>query len=404
MSHFMVEITTLGIFSIKINSVTISDSLKKTSRLIYLLNLLIVNANKPMSTSLICDILWKDNDHSDHKALQNLIYRLRNIFTACNEQDCIIYSNNTYMLTPGPNWKIDSHLMEDYYNKAKKDDLTLKAKIELLEKAADLYGGEHILNLIGDNSTYFAAINRYELIYTEIVNMLSDLYSERKEYDKIIHLCYRGIQFKHLQESFYLRIAKSMNTKGEFLQALKLLDDYIDALDREMGVTASKEIFDTYSEISRSVKDINSERLLGDIAEVNPLSKTLLCSRSMFKDFYMYEVRQLSRRKKHIYLTVAEIEICDKAKKRMPDKALLKFKNTLHESCYSILRQSDVFADISESTIIIMFGMSNESGINRVLDRLKKRFNLKVKNEGVTLKFDSKNVTPYKDIEDLLAM
>ena len=400
----MVEITTLGVFSIKISGVTVSDSFKKTSRLIYLLNLLIANANKPMSTNLICDVLWKNNDHSDHKALQNLIYRIRNIFAVCNEQDCITYSNNTYMLTPGSNWRIDSHLMEEYYNKAKSNNLTIEAKIDHLEKAANLYGGEHILNLIGDNSTYFATVNRYEFIYTEIVDRLSDLYSEKKEYDKMIQLCYRGIQFKHLQESFYLRIAKGMNTKGESLQALKLLDDYIDALEREMGVTASKEIFDTYSKISRSVKDVNPYRLLNDIAEADPLSKALFCSRSMFKDFYMYEVRQLSRRKKYIYLTVAEIQICDKSKKRVHDKTLLKLKNNLHESCYSTLRQGDVFADVSESTIVIMLGMSDESGVDKVKERLKRRFNLKVKDEGVTLKINSRNVTPYKEMKELLAM
>ena len=402
--HFMVEITTFGGFSIKINGVIVSDSFKKTSRLIYLLNLLIVNANKPMSTSLICDLLWKDSNHRDQKALQNLIYRIRSIFAACNEQDCITYSNNTYMLTPGPSWKIDSHLMENYFNKATKDNLEAEAKIALLEKAADLYGGEHILNLIGDNSTYFAAINRYEFIYTKIVDMLSDLYNERKEYDKMIQLCYRGIHFKPLQESFYLRIARGLNIKGEFLQALKLLDDYIDALDREMGVTASKELFDTYSEISRSVKSVNPDRLLNEIAEVDPLNKALCCSRSMFKDFYMYEIRQQARHKKHIYLTVAEIEICEKAKKRMSDKALTKLKNMLHESCYLTLRQDDVFADVSEGTIIIMFGMSNESGIGKVLERLNRRFVAKVKDETITLKFSSRNVTPVKNKDGLLAM
>ncbi|MCL1816085.1 MAG: winged helix-turn-helix domain-containing protein, partial [Clostridiales bacterium] len=135
----MIEITTLGNFCVKVNGKIVSDSLKRTTKLWQLLNLLIINKNRPVAASSICEAIWGEDQSGDaYKALHNLVYRLRNILMYDAETDCISYSSKTYMLNSAVDMRIDIYLMEDYYNQAINAQMTTNEKIKLLEKAVGL--------------------------------------------------------------------------------------------------------------------------------------------------------------------------------------------------------------------------------------------------------------------------
>ena len=389
----MVEITTLGNFMIKVNGSTVTDRFKKTSKLFQLLYLLITSMNKPIPNGVICDAIWKKNDTITHKALQNLVYRMRCIFADSGDEECVVYNHKTYMLVPGPSWKIDVHLMEDYYIQALSRNIHLGERIKLLEKAADLYCGEYMVNLISDVSLQAAAANRYKRMFVEIVCLLSDYYMEADHYEKMFALCERAIALEPLQEPIYIRMARGLRDRGKAAQAIKLIEDYFDVLYQEMGLRASNALNSIYNELKSNGASPKHDvgHLLNDFREISTLNKALYCNLDAFKDIYRYESRHVARRKHLIHLAL--IELSGKDNENLPEKNLLRARRALLECCMMTLRRGDVFADYSRNQIVVMFTLSNESDSEKIISRLSDNFYSHVQMKNLFLKFDVQNAT-----------
>jgi DNA-binding SARP family transcriptional activator len=387
----MVEISTLGTFSIKIDGIVVSESFKKASKLLQLLNLLIINVNKPISASLICDAIWKEDDADAHRALQNLVYRLRNVFSKNNKQNCIVYSNNTYMLVPGSDWQIDIHMMDEYFAKSQNKDISYDEKVMFLEKAASLYSGEYVLNLIGDDAHLYATTNRYKRIYVDTVCTLADLYIEKDEHDKMFQLCDKAIIIEPLQESFYLRIVKGMQDRGEYVQAVSLIEDYYDIIYRA-GIRASDELNNIYNSLKRNTTYVKSElnQILDETIEVELMNKAMYCSFETLKGIYSYEARQFARRPQHVALILADL--CGGSNKELPGETLSELRKSMHNACFSTLRRGDIFADYSETQIVIMLIVSGASDADKVISRLSDSFYLRMRNKNIVLEFNKQNI------------
>jgi DNA-binding SARP family transcriptional activator len=385
----MIEITTLGNFSIKVNENIVSESLKRTTKLLQLLNLLIINKNRPLAASSICEAIWGEEQNGDtYKALHNLVYRLRQILADGDGADCISYNNKTYMLNTAVDLQIDIYLMEECYNKALRTQLAVKDKIELLEKAVDLYNGEYLLHLICDDTQSYAAVNRYKRIFIEAVCLLADLYIENDEYERMFLICDKAIALEPLEESVYLRMIRGMCDKGKYTQAISLIENYFSILYNEVGIHASDTLSNIYKQLKRntspSAYDVG--QILEELNEISTLNKALFCNFEAFRDIYRYESRQAARRDYAIVLIL--IDIYGDRNEELPEKILAKAKKSLYECCMLTLRKGDMFADYSKSHVILMITLPKEAYANTIISRISDQFYSRNQRERIHLKFD----------------
>ena len=385
----MIEITTLGNFFIKVDGNSVSESLKRTTKLLRLLNLLIINRNRPLAANSICEAIWGEDQEGDtSKALHNLVYRLRNILMDGNQEDCIIYNNKTYMLNNTKDMQIDVYLMEDYYNKALKPQVTAGEKIELLKNAVDLYNGEYLLYLICDDTQSYAAINRYKRIFIEAVCLLADLYMEDGEYEKMFLICDKAIALEPLEEGVYLRMVKGMSDKGKDAQAISLIENYFNILYNEVGIRASDTLNNIYKKLKRSGNNQTYDvgQILEELKEISSLNKALFCNFEAFRDIYRYESRQAARRDYSIVLIL--VDIYGGRNEELPEKVLSQAKKNLYECCMMALRKGDMFSDYSKSQVILMITVSTESDTTGIISRISDQFYEIAQREKVHLKFD----------------
>ncbi|MCL1975058.1 MAG: winged helix-turn-helix domain-containing protein [Firmicutes bacterium] len=385
----MIEITTLGNFCIKVNGNIVSESFRRTTKLLQLLNMLIINKNRPVPASSICDVIWGEDQNGDtYKALHNLVYRLRHILMDGNGADCIIFNNKTYMLNTAIDMRIDIYTMEDCYNKAINAQLPTEEKITLLEKAVDLYNGEYLLYLICDDTQSYAVINRYKRIYIDSVCLLSDLYMENGFYDKMFLICDKAIALEPLEEAVYMRMVRGMCDKGKDAQAISLIENYFNILYNEVGIRASDTLNNIYKKLKRnnnpSTYDVG--QILEELKEISSLNKALFCNFEAFRDIYRYESRQSARRDYTIVLIL--IEIYGDRNAEVPEKILSAAKKSLYECCMLTLRKGDMFAEYSKAQVILMITVSTESAANLVVSRLSEQFFLRNQRERLHLKFD----------------
>jgi len=388
----MIEITTLGNFLIKVNGNVVSESFKRTTKLLQLLNLLIINRGRPLAASSICEVIWGEDLEGDtFKALHNLVYRLRNILMDGTGVDCIIYNNKTYMLNTAMDLQVDVYLAEDYYNKATKPYLTPEEKIDLLEKSVGLYNGEYLLHLICDDTQSYSAVTRYKRIFIEAVCLLADLYMENDEYEKTFLICDKAIALEPLEEAVYLRMIKAMCDKGKEAQAISLMENYFNILYNEVGIRASDTLNNIYKKLKRnnSPSTYDVGQILEELKEISSLNKALFCNFEAFRDIYRYESRQSARREYAIVLIL--IDIYGDRNGDLPEKTLSKAKKSLYECCMLTLRKGDMFADYSKSQVILMVTLAAEADTTRIIARISEQFYLRTQRDRVHLKFDTQS-------------
>lgn len=384
----MIEITTLGNFSIQVNGSIVSESLKRTTKLLQLLNVLIVNKNRPLTVNSICEAIWgEDYDDDTYKALHNLVYRLRNLLM---DDTCVIYNNRTYMLNTAIDLQIDVYLLEDYYNKALTPKITTTEKIELLERTVDLYNGEYLLHLIFDDTQSYSAISRYKRIFIEAVCMLADLYLENDEYDKLFLICDKAIALEPLEEPVYLRMINGLCNRGQDAQAISLIENYSNILYKEVGIRASDALNNIYNQIknNNSHSTYDAGQVLEELKEISSLNKAFFCNFEAFRDIFRYESRQSARRDYSIFLVL--IDIYGDKNSQLSKKALIAAKKNLYECCMMTLRKGDTFADYSNYQVILMITLPTKSDINGITSRISEHFYSHIQRDKVHLKFDTR--------------
>ena len=390
----MIEIITLGSFVIRVNGTDITDSFKKTKKLMQLLNLFIINMGKPIPANTIYDIIWNDDASDTYKALHNLVYRMRKYFEKHGEQDSILFNNRTYMLNTDLDLRIDIRLLENYYTNASGPEMPIDEKISTLLKAIELYNGEYIFNTIfGDTHSIPHAL-WYKRMFSEIVCMFSDLCLQNEEFDRMLPVCYRAISLEPLDEQIYLRAVSALRGKDMDGQAIALIESYYDIMYREMGMRECESLSKIYQELKGSASSTKYDvgQIVSELQEISSLNKSMFCNFSVLKDVYRYEIRQQERTGKLVFVVLAEIYCADDVK--CTDIIVSGASKHFHECCLIMLRKGDLFSVYSSSQTVIMLILSKEEELNAALDRLREEFYLRVKNEKVYLRFDVQSAMP----------
>ena len=173
----MIEITTLGNFSIRVDGNTVTEGFRKTTKLWKLLNLLIINKRKLLPVNAILESLWNEGDYpANNGTLHNLIYRLRELLTDDSAENYIVFKNNCYMLKTGEGLIVDVHCMEEFYYKATNAELSVVRRSELLKKTADMYNGEYTLGSFSSDIWSLSTVSRYKRMFSDIIGRLANDY------------------------------------------------------------------------------------------------------------------------------------------------------------------------------------------------------------------------------------
>jgi len=385
----MVKIVTLGKFEIDINGKTASDSFKKKTKLLRLLNLFILHRDKPLSVEFICEAIWGGGESSE-KSLQNLIYRVRGIFADYGESDCIIYSGRTYMLKTAQNWQIDLYQMEEYMNRAADPKVDPEKRISLLQKVVDLYGGEYVLSLICEDVQSYYVSSRYRRIYSDAVCSLADMHLAHSRVDIVTELCEKAILLEPLEEQILLRLLRSLRSQGKEMQAISLIEKYSRLLHHETGMRPSEEINHIY-EALKGRKDSVWARVDGvanELEEVSDVNNALFCKFETLKEIFRYESRKKERWEYAILLILAEIH--GGKNNELSEWTLDKAVDSFRKCCMLALRKGDIFADYSKSQAVIMITIDKGADVSAILSRLCDCFYNKVKYKEVFVKLEIK--------------
>lgn len=390
----MVEVATLGSFSLKVDGESVTDSARRTQKLWKLLNLLVAHRSKSIPIPTIIEFIWPDEEVEDYtKSLHNLIFRLRRILGGKDgaAKNRLVFSNNSYVLNTDEDFVIDAYDFEDCIRKAKQSACPPHEKKPLLERALSLYNGKYLMDSY-DDVWALTLVNKYKRMYIDGVAALSDVYMEEKDYEKLTLICEKAIGLEPLEEVVYEKLIKCLIATGQKIQAIALCEELFDLLYREIGVGANDNINSMYKEIKDNVIQTqhNVVSALNELTEhdESDKDKAAVCNIDVFKSIYRYEVRQSARRGESVFLALLTIN--DKKQDIPATPVLNGARSCLLETCRLSLRRGDIVASYSNSQIVILLTKLAYEDSAMVFDRIRKKFAQVYSGEEVIIKFEIK--------------
>ncbi|WP_027400335.1 AfsR/SARP family transcriptional regulator [Anaerovorax odorimutans] len=371
----ILHIQMLSDFVLRYNGNVLSGDKVRAKKIWDLLEYMLVNRNKDISTEKLINILWREDDIEDPaNALKNLVYRLRKLLKNSLDlpaSDYIIYRHGTYVWNPDFSCIFDIDVFEEYCNKAKSANLTKEEKINLYKKALSIYKGNFL-----PQSAYKGFVIPlevyYQRMYMDAAKELCYLLKEHNDYKDIEEVCRNACTIDPFDETNHILLIKALLSNKNQKKAIEHYEVVYNLFQKELGIKPSQEINKLYYDMMNRELDFEKDISVinKDLKEAEELGGALLCNYEMFKKIYRLQARAMARLNNSIFIVLLTIEVNpNNYETRIEPEIIEKIKDIILAS----LRKDDVVTQYSNKQFLIMLANLTRKNINAVLNRIKQR-------------------------------
>ncbi len=371
----MVDIYTLGEFRIVVDGVDISKRLSSSPKKIILLEMLIINHEKPVPLTNLIDVLWGDSDIGGIEGtLKTLVSRLRKELADCGLENAILTKRGAYMWNPDLKSNIDVFRMEELCKRTKKATALNPSLRENFEEIIYLYKDDLFVN--SALSSYIAPKVFYfrDLYISSIYNYIKFLNASHL-YGDVIRVCKASLEVDPFESMLNLELMRALLKMGHNKEALTQYQNITKLHYTHLGMKPSEEILDFYSELIKQEhnSEASIEQVCDDLKQSPKERGAFVCEYTIFKDIYHLHMRNLERLGATMYLTVMSLRPIDNSK---PEPLEIdKSMNNLLDILQSNLRSGDTISRCSATQYASLLPNIATSDVgNMVIGRLKQAF------------------------------
>lgn len=388
MQQVRLDVQMLGGFSLSVCGKSLSDKTERSRQLISLLAFLLIKRFDYTSQERLMEILWPDDESENPaNALKNLIYRLRRHLSgneALQNADCIILSGGTYTWNKALVCSVDAEEMDRLYRAAQESKDPADDKIKLYLQAISLYRGRFLADL-GHEEWVTPLATYYQNIYLNCIYEAVKLLSHTGNYQEIVRICEQATDLEPYEEALHEILLQAYIKLEKNKKAL----DYYEYISRKfysnLGVRLSPALQDIHKELAGRLNLVETDLGLikEELVELNGEQGAFLCDYGIFKHLYRLEVRASERSGQPFFICLMTLE---QSKRSMPQgDTMLKAMESLKNILLGSLRKGDVVTRFSATQFIMMLPATTYKNGEKVLERIKGRFNKVKRNPGIRL-------------------
>jgi DNA-binding SARP family transcriptional activator len=288
------------------------------------------NRKKMLSTGELIDVVWgEDYCENPEKALQNLIYRLRQFLSVNIKADDLIISNQgCYKWNDKfPVWIDCDALVE--YGETGKQLLTSSPydARQCFEKVIDLYNGEFLSDIIYD-IWVLPLRTMYKKRYTDYISSYLEVLDATRDFETVVRVCDNFFSHEFFDEKSNLYFLKALISLERKQEAQKHYDIMAEVMYRELGVHPSYKFADILKEVRESpakseikeVKNITLELVNDMLWQDERTSGAFQCDKDTFMATSKVMLRNLERSGLSIMLVLATFSEVGKPDAEEPKK------------------------------------------------------------------------------------
>ncbi|MGI6579187.1 MAG: AfsR/SARP family transcriptional regulator [Saccharofermentanales bacterium] len=375
------EINVFGELRILVDDVDISQTIWSSKKKTALLEILILNRQRPMSVSRLAEMIWgEDEEINAENALKTLISRLRKDLEENGLPGAIVTIPGGYMWNPDLPAKIDVFRMEDLCNTlsdAESLDPDVRDQFEELLQlyTDDLLTNSSLSKWITPKSVY------YHDLYLKTVYRYIELLNKEKEYGDVIRVCKIALDIDAFYSVLNLELMSALLNTGKNKEALEQYQNTTNLQYTHLGLKPSDEILNFYKELIKGEKSSEAEieEICEELRNGRPEAGAFVCEYAIFNDIYHLQMRNLKRLDTSMFLALVDVHRMDNRQMEALElkQVMARTLDLLQEN----LRQGDTISRYSPLQYVILLPSVPNAKMGRmVVERLKRLFYSNSKN------------------------
>lgn len=365
----------LGNLMMEWNGKEVEKDLSGNGKILQLFLILIWAGEKGINRGRLQDYLYDMRTDNTGNALRVSLSRLRRQLEE-NEvlmTGAIHYKNGNYILhVPGISIEADVISFENTYNRAQAEE-NVDARLELLEKAADCYGGEFLPAMSGE-SWVESMRGRYQEMYVDCVKEACRLWKKRGEWEKIAALCRDALKVCPMEEWSELLIESLLSLK-QYREAKKAYNDGAKLFFGHDSQEPSRRRLERFRKIGSQIKMMERERqdVKDELREPGRKKGAYFCNYPGFLDCFHMCARISERRDIGAYLVICSI-VSRNGREVQKEEELREYSEMLIGVMGERLRRGDVYTVYRPDCLLILLSHVEKKNVERVKERIRSGF------------------------------
>lgn len=384
-----IEIRMLGGLVLTKGDKQLSEDMGRTKQVWNLLEFLLANRFKDISQDKLIEVLWPYDDcENPANALKNLVYRLRTSLSTLDKDgektEYIKLKRGSYSWNNDLPCKIDTEVFESCWKQAGDKSLSDNDRIELYDKAIELYKGD-LLPKSAYEEWVVPISEYYRRIFMDCVFHIIELLSKQESYERIIMVCEHAIGLNPFEERVHEQLIRALALTGKQAKAVEHYDYTNNLFYKELGVRTSDSLRSLYKDITKDLQGVEFDIAVikKELKESTQSPRAFLCNYEVFKNLYRLEARAAERTGQSVFVTL--LTVTTKGNVAPDTPVLTTAMDTLERVLIDSLRKGDVVSRFSSTQYVVMLStLTYENGV-KVLDRIQKKFDKLYKNQPVTV-------------------
>lgn len=324
----------------------------------------VCNHKQSVSKGKIIDSFWQESENPAN-ALKYAVHRLRAGLKKIGrdlDENAIITTASGYQLNPEMEVELDTEEFEKLVLKGKSEK-----KLLLLEQACDMYHGD----FMEGSKEEWVLVDRgyYTSIFTQLCHAMAEHFMKKKQNEKAIEYCERGLRTDEFSESLIYTYLKVLILEKRYSYAQTFYDTVNAKYKKRLGFsldTLNKEYSFKHLLSQHIVEDESEDTekmtlTLGEETVVGPM----VVNENVFNVLCEYEMRNISRNPVPEYVICMILE----TKKQYEDSIMHLLMNILEMS----FRKNDVITRLSDNKVALLVRLAHESDVEILYNRVNAR-------------------------------
>lgn len=369
-----------------LGSFSYSARKKAGKKTLSLLQYLIMNHARDISTEELIEVFWTEKNSSDPaNALRNMMFKIRTLLKDMfpKQADLLRTLQGCYGWNPEVRIELDTEQFEKVCLEARR--CSKEACLALLRQAAALYKGDLLL---GNDSDWVTVPRQYyRTLYLDACKALLPLLEIEEKWTEIIALCSQAYQVDSYMEEFTAYQMRAFIAIGQPEQAADRYETLRKRLLAELGILPSESIEQLYTlALGLRKENRGDEReIFRLVCEGNSNKRAFFCSFGMFQSIVALEKRHLERSGQMSTLVIVSIK-----EEEAPTTDARRLERILKEG----LRTGDPVARLAAGSYILMLTGTDTENAQIVISRLDCTFHKTYRHSNAQLTFQISALCP----------
>lgn len=366
-----VYIRMMNLFTIEVNGVVHEELMAKSRRGISLVQYLILERSRPVSSQRLMRELWSGrNSENPENALKTMVSRMRSLLNSLSPGlgESIVSGRGTYRWENLPNVRVDVLEIIDLINTLRHEPPS-EAHSNLTEKLIELYAGD--LYLTGDMMEGMSICSWLHNEYLSAVYRYIELLKSLEEYNKIVEVCQKATKVDDLDDQLHIELMQAMVNLNRTDEAAREYRELAKQNRLVFDAEPSEELQSAYENL---VKAGNTLRVNLDVIRNELIKKEsgvrgpFFCDYEVFKEVYNIYMRNLERLGSTMFLGVIMLgEPGDDRNVVRRESCMAGLQEILKYN----MRKGDIITRFSENMYVMLLPTVNYSTGTMVMERIE---------------------------------